>query len=281
MNILAILATVVLIITSGSFADSTLLDLSFINDFQKTSITSGPSEIDISSIDFATGAFSNEELKIGTPQDLFLANFEDWAKKHDITLIGTNKNAKHLTRWGFIPEKDGVELKDVPGVLDSAQLLYKIPDNVLEVMRDKTIYFSTEKGRSKSIHAAWGPDSLNRGFIIEQSHWTSNVIHELGHIVDVHGIQGAYADKQNVFSHTKDKRDEIFQVKVDYKPKASGAPQGHISRYASESELENFAEHFTYYVVFPDKFRNQMEKDPLLVDEYEFMRDFIFNGKEF
>ena len=203
MNLLTILAPAVLIITSGSLADSTFFDLGFLTENKKTISNSISLETDKSRIDFSTGAFSNEDLKLGSPQDLFLANFEDWAKKHDITLIGTNKNAKHLSRWGFIPEQDGVELKDVPRVLVAAQLLYKIPDNVLEVMKGKTIYFSTEKGRSKSIHAAWGPDSLNRGFIIEQSHWTANVIHELGHIVDVHGIQGKYNDKQNVFLHAR------------------------------------------------------------------------------
>jgi hypothetical protein len=281
MNILTILAPAVLVFTSGSLADSTIFDQIFMTDFQKTVTESKTLEVDLSTIDFSTGAFSSEVLKMGTPQDLFLANFEDWAKQHDITLIGTNKNAKHLTRWGFIPEKDGVELKDVPGVLIAAQLLYKIPDDVLEVMKNKTIYFSTENGRSKSIHAAWGPDSLNRGFIIEQSHMTANVIHELGHIVDVHGIQGAYDDKQNVFIHAKEKRDEIFQVKVAYEPSSPGAPQGHITRYSSESDSENFAEHFAYYVVFPDEFRNRIQTDPLLIDEYEFLRDYIFDGTEF
>ncbi len=279
MNILTILAPVVLVITSGDLADSTVLDLNFIE--QKSLSTKNILEIDVSTIDFATGAFSNEDLKKGSPQDLFLADFEGWAKQHEITLIGTNKNAKYLTRWGFIPEKDGIELKNIPGVLVAAQLLYKIPDDVLEVMKGKTIYFSTENGRSKSIHAAWGPDSLNRGFIIEQSHWHANVIHELGHIVDVHGIQGEYNDKQNVFSYAKEKRDAVFQVKIDYEPNVPGVPQGHITRYSSESDSENFAEHFAYYVVFPDEFRKRIQTDPLLKDEYEFMRDYIFNGIEF
>jgi hypothetical protein len=276
---LTILVSVMLVVISGSLAYSTVFELNFIE--QKSLFTKNTLEIDVSTIDFAAGAFSNEDLKKGTVQDLFLVNFEDWAKQHDITLIGTNKNAKHLTRWGFIPEKDEVELKNIPKVFVAAEILYKIPDNVLEVMKGKTIYFSTENGRSKSIHAAWGPDSLNRGFIIEQSHWHANVIHELGHIVDVHGIQGKYNDKQNVFSYAKEKKDEVFQVKIDYQPNAPGVPQGHITRYSSESDSENFAEHFAYYVVFPDEFRNRIQMDPLLKDEYEFMRDYIFNGIEF
>jgi len=165
--------------------------------------------------------------------------------------------------------------------LIAANALYKIPYSVLEVMKDKTIYFSTESGRSKSIHSAWGPDSLNRGFIIEQNVWEANVIHELGHIVDVHGIQGAYDDKQNIFSNSKDERDKIFQVSVKYEPNKPDAPLGHISRYSSQNDLENFADHFAYYVIYPDKFQDRIKNDPLLVDEYEFLRDMIFDGKEF
>ena len=200
MSLLAFVAQAVVILTSGALSGASFLDQNSMQGFENTPAANVP--IDISGIDFASGAFTADDLKIGTPHELFLANFESWATKHEITLVGTNKDAKYLARWGFIPDKDGVDLKDVPGVLIAANALYKIPYSVLEVMKDKTIYFSTESGRSKSIHSAWGPDSLNRGFIIEQNVWEANVIHELGHIVDVHGIQGAYDDKQNIFSNS-------------------------------------------------------------------------------
>jgi len=279
MSLLVFVAQTVVILTSGALSGASFLDQNSMQGFENIPATNIP--IDISGIDFESGAFTTDDLKIGTPHELFLANFESWATKHEITLVGTNKDAKYLAKWGFIPDKDRVDLKDVPGVLIAANALYKIPDNVLEVMKDKTIYFSTESGRSKSIHSAWGPDSLNRGFIIEQNVWDANVIHELGHIVDVHGIQGAYDDKQNIFSNSKDVRDKIFQVSVKYEPNKSGAPLGHISRYSSQNDLENFADHFAYYVIYPDKFQERIKNDPLLVDEYEFLRDQIFDGKEF
>ncbi len=279
MSLLAFVAQAVVILTSGALSGASLLDQNSMQGFENIPTANVP--IDISGIDFASGAFTTDDLKIGTPHELFLTNFESWATKHEITLVGTNKDAKYLAKWGFIPDKDRVELKDVPGVLIAANALYKIPDSVLEVMKDKTIYFSTEHGRSKSIHSAWGPDSLNRGFIIEQNVWEANVIHELGHIVDVHGIQGAYDDKQNIFSNSKDERDKIFQVLVKYEPNKSGAPLGHISRYSSQNDLENFADHFAYYVIYPDKFQERIKNDPLLVDKYEFLRDMIFDGKEF
>ena len=261
MNLLGIIIPVFLIITAGSVTESS-----------KTVPN------DISGIDFASGALSAKDLKMGTPDELFLANFENWAEEHDISLVGTNKDAKQLFKWSFDPNKDQVELKDVPGILIAAEALYKIPDNVIVVMAGKTIYFSTEDGRSKSIHAAWGNDPLSRGIIIEQNVRAATVIHELGHIVDVHGIRGDYEDKQNVFSYAKEDRNRIFQV-IENKSNDKEM-LGYISSYSINGG-ENFAEHYAYYVIHPDMFRDEMKNDPLLTKKYEFLRDLIFDGKEF
>ena len=281
MNLLVIIAPAVLIFTTGSITESTLWDLMFITDFEKTSDSSKTVPIDTSGIVFASGAFSTEDLILESTNELFLEDFKNWARKHDISLVGTNKNVKHLFRLSFDPDKDWVELKDVPGVLIAAQALYKIPDNVLEVMAGKTIYFSTEDGRSRSVYVDRRSDPLNRGFIIEQNVRAHTVIHELGHIVDGHGIQGIQGDEQNVFSYAQEERDKIFQVTLEYDPNVRRVPPGHITHYSSYSDLEKFAEHFAYYVIHSDVFRDRMKNDPSLVDEYEFLRDFIFNGKEY
>jgi len=281
MNLLASIVPLVLILTIGSIIESTFWELTFITDFEKTFDSSKIIPIETSSIDFASGTFSVDDLKVGNSNELFLANFENWARDHDIYLIGTNKNAKHLFKLGMDPDKDVVELKDVPRVLIAAEALYKIPDNVLEVMEGKTIYFSTQNGPSIAVFSSGNGDHHKRGFIIEQNVRAGNVIHELGHIVDVHGIQGLYTDKQNIFSYAKEERDKIFEVTLEYQPNATGPLPGYISRYSTYSNLENFAEYFAYYVIYPDVFRDRMKNDPLLVDEYEFLRDFIFNGKEY
>jgi len=281
MNLLAIIVPLVLILTISFITESTFWELIFITDFEKTFDSSKIIPIETSSIEFASGAFSVDDLKVGNSNELFLANFENWARDHDIYLVGTNKNVKHFFKRGMDPDKDVVELKDVLGVLIAAEALYKIPDNVLEVMAGKTIYFSTQEGPSIAMFTSGSGDHHKRGFIIEQNIRVGNVIHELGHIVDVHGIQGLYTDKQNIFSYAKEERDKIFEVTLEYQPNAIGPPPGFINRYSAHSDLENFAEHFAYYVIYPDVFRDRMKNDPLLVDEYEFLRDFIFNGKEF
>ena len=279
MNLLGIIVPVFLIITASSVTESTFSDIIFPTDFEKTSESSKTIPNNPSGTDFISGAFSAEDLKMGTPDELFLANFENWAKEHDISLVGTNKNANQL-KSSFDPDKDQVELKDVSGVLIAAEALYKIPDNVLLVMAGKTIYFSTEDGRSFSVFASWVDNPPSRGFIIEQNVRAVTVIHELGHIVDVHGIQGDFADEQNVFSYAKEDRNKIFQVALENKPNDK-EKLGYITSYSSYNDLENFADHYAYYVVYPDVFRDEMKNDPLLAKKYEFLRDFIFNDKEF
>ncbi len=279
MNLLGIILPVFLIITASSVTESTFSDIIFPTDFEKTSESSKTIPNNPSGTDFISGAFSAEDLKMGTPDELFLANFENWAKEHDISLVGTNKNANQL-KSSFDPDKDQVELKDVSGVLIAAEALYKIPDNVLVVMAGKTIYFSTEDGRSFSVFASWVDNPPSRGFIIEQNVRAVTVIHELGHIVDVHGIQGYFMDEQNVFSYAKEDRNKIFQVALKNKPNDK-EKLGYITSYSSYNDLENFADHYAYYVVYPNVFQDEMKNDPLLVKKYEFLRDFIFNGKEF
>ncbi len=279
MNLLGIIVPVFLIITASSVTESTFSDIIFPTDFEKTSESSKTIPNNPSGTDFISGAFSAEDLKMGTPDELFLANFENWAKEHDISLVGTNKNANQL-KSSFDPDKDQVELKDVPGVLIAAEALYKIPDNVLVVMAGKTIYFSTEDGRSFSVFASWVDNPPSRGFIIEQNVRAVTVIHELGHIVDVHGIQGDFADEQNVFSYAKEDRNKIFQVALENKPNDK-EKLGYITSYSTNNDLENFADHYAYYVVYPDLFRDEMKNDPLLAKKYEFLRDFIFIDKEF
>ena len=213
-----------------------------------------------------------------------IEQFENWADENNITLVGVNKNSNDLYYTGYNESTDSVNWKEISGVLIAADVLYTVPENVLQVMDGKTIYFSTEYGRSYTILDSF-PDhdilvGLNRGIILEQNINSHTVIHELGHIVDYHGIQGIYNDKQNIFDNFLDDRNLIFNGMDEYSSD-SVVSFGYISPYSAVNDAENFAENFAHYVIYSNEFREKVDTDPLLIEEYEFMRDVIFSGFEF
>ena len=61
----------------------------------------------------------------------------------------------------------------------------------------------------------------------------------------------------------------------------STPPIGYVSVYSTANDAENFAENFAYYVERPEAFHQSMLDDPQLIEEYEFMRDKIFDGLEY
>lgn len=214
-----------------------------------------------------------------------LLEFEEWAESHSIGLEGIRINATHGYWHGYNSTIDSVELVDVTGILIAAESLYLIPDDILLVMENKTIYFSTEFGRSTTIPMDpenWWTifDNMDAGLFLEQNMNPDTTIHELGHVVDFIGIQ----NREQVFVEFGDvrvERDRIFSVDIEYNNTRTDVPPGFISVYASANDQENFAESFAYYVLYGDAFRMEMENDSSLMEKYEFLRNVIFGGLEY
>jgi len=214
-----------------------------------------------------------------------LEQFEIWANDKGINIVGVNKNSYDLYYTGYDSDTDYVNWKEIPNVLNVADSLYKIPDGVISVMDGKTIYFSTEYGRSYSVLGSFPEHDilvgLNRGIIIEQNISSYTVIHEIGHIVDYHGIKGMYDDSQNNFSNSLELRDSVFAVEIDYQINSSEIPLGHVSVYSTANDAENFAENFAHYVERPEVFREMINDDQNLIDNYDFFKSEIFQNLEY
>ncbi len=216
-----------------------------------------------------------------------IEEFENWANENGITIVGVNKNSLDLYNDGYDPKTDYVNWKEIPRVLIAADALYKVPINVIQVMDGKTIYFSTEYGRSYTVFGKPMPTEsvilkgVGRGLILEQNIYPLNVLHELGHIVDYHGIQGRFYDKQHIFDHLIEDRISIFNVTQKYQPNSGALSSGYITVYSTKNNLENFAENFAHYIQYPNEFREKIQTDSLLAEKYEFLRDKIFLGFEY
>ena len=199
-----------------------------------------------------------------------LLEFKKWAQTHDISLIGINKNSDTLLQYGFDPSFDEISIDIVPNVLNAAEILYKIPDNLLETMNGKTIYFSTENGRGLALISSYHKpiENMNDGIIIEQNIDPYYVIHELGHIIDLEQSQ----------NHMKNK---LFDLNFIDSQDNEKIPNGYVTYYSLTSSEENFAEHFVYYVVNSKEFREIAESDVLLEKKYNFLKNYVFDGIEF
>ena len=199
-----------------------------------------------------------------------LLEFKKWSQTHDISLIGINKNSDTLLQYGFDPSFDEISIDVVPNVLNAAEILYKIPDNLLETMNGKTFYFSTENGRGLALISSYHKpiENMNDGIIIEQNIDPYYVVHELGHIIDLEQSQ----------NHMKNK---LFDLNFIDNQDNEKMPNGYVTYYSLTSSEENFAEHFAYYVVNGEDFRGIAETDTLLDKKYNFLKNYVFEGIEF
>ena len=199
-----------------------------------------------------------------------LLEFKKWAQIHDISLIGINKNSDILLEYGFDPSSNEILIEGVPNVLNAAEILYIIPENLLESMKGKTIYFSTENGRGLALISSYHKpiENMNDGIIIEQNIDPYYVVHELGHIIDLE-------QPPNLI------KKELFSIDFIDNQNNQRIPNGYVSFYSLTNAEENFAEHFAHYVVNGEDFRKIAESDVLIEKKYNFLKNYVFDGIEF
>ncbi len=262
-----------------------------INETQKTIVEK---EIEKQKINKTEDSFGNitsiykeeteQQSETSETQEEEIEEFLEWAEDHNIEIVGVNKTVNDFYYNG---SKDGdfLDPKDVPNILEVADGLYKIPDDLLRVMDGKTIYISHQYGRGYSVLGSW-PDQgilsgMNKGTIIEQTLTSEQAVHEFGHILDYHGIRGIYYDPKNLWKNLDVERNDVFKVDFEYNPNLVEPPRGYMDVYSTANDAENFAQHFMYYILAGNEFRESAESDELLKRKYDFFKEELFEGKEF
>lgn len=99
-------------------------------------------------------------------------------------------------------------------------------------------------------------------------------IHELGHYFDI-----TYLEKKVLF----DVSDMFYNLSWDWVNVIKSWLQGSdfVSGYAMTNKYEDFAESFTYYILFNDDFREKATKSEILYKKYNFFSSKIFRNDEF
>jgi len=235
-------------------------------------------------ISFSCAVFYVEPIEftsntLGNETEINIIEFRKWAEERKISLVGIKKDANEVYYQG-LNSSDIIDLEEVPYWWWAETGLRKIPDKVLKIMQDKTIYFSVKKGRGYALASDW-LEGTTAGFILEQTITDNQAVHELGHLVDFTGTQGIYDDPLNIFSSVRDEKDKLFTGVEDYNPDAEEIPKGFISIYSSANNQEDFASHFAHYVLDAEEFRKKAETDKVLKKKYEFLKNKIFDSREY
>lgn len=114
------------------------------------------------------------------------------------------------------------------------------------------------------------------------------LVHEIGHVIDLGGIQGNPVASKSVFH---DGGNPIFKNdfstvyyayswKDNYEHSQSANRLDFVSGYAMTDPFEDFAESFVYYVLHNMEFKMMAKENEKLDLKYAYIRDYIFNGIE-
>ncbi len=183
--------------------------------------------------------------------------------------------------------------------------LKHLPKSVVEVMKGKALYLSSERGMSATIITSHNLLIVNylglmSGVFVERHkdkrQITETLIHKIGQLIDYTVLQKVYVDTkgnrsipfpyQFVGFHTLyEKRERLFRGNVldlHQKHKVDGRVKGKpgfITHYAEQDCWEDFAEHFVHYILENNNFLEAIKEDREKADSHTLLHKFGFMKK--
>lgn len=123
---------------------------------------------------------------------------------------------------------------------------------------------------------------------LSDEEFISVLVHELGHAVDLGGIQGSPVSKKSAFNdgpnpiYTNDLSLLYYAYSWDDTSKQNNTAEhlDFVSGYAMTDPFEDFAESFTYYYLHNYDFKVLAQNNAKLALKYSYIRDYVFDGKE-
>lgn len=109
---------------------------------------------------------------------------------------------------------------------------------------------------------------------LSEEEFLSVFIHELGHYFDIKQLEKqVFFDLSDNFYDISWSETKILHTGSDKKDFVSG--------YAMSNKYEDFAESFTYYILYNNDFREKMRQSKNLEKKYDFFSQYIFRNDEF
>jgi hypothetical protein len=176
------------------------------------------------------------------------------------------------------------EIMNRPAIADGLRAL---PLSIVKACRGKAIYLTIHPGRSYTVGMPVSNTTykafagMQSGVFLDQAgsaRTTHNLVHELGHVIDYTVISGRYGSYVHSYQFPEflellDEKERTFGKGDD---KVPGTDHGYISNYARVNAQESFAEHFAWYILQKDSFRELAEEQqsaghPELMNKYRFL----------
>lgn len=190
----------------------------------------------------------------------------------------------HLSAQNFKSPTEKIELKKVQRSL--GKTILALPKNHTEALKTLEI-------RNKS-HVSRGMANskkmiLNIGTIDNRKELSAVFIHEMGHVVDFGFLKGKARSGRSFFRDGKKViyNDDLslkfykFSWQSEFKKQSTVHRNDFVSGYAMTDCFEDFAESYVFYRLHGEKFRALMNDSIVLKQKYEFLKQYVFESKEY
>lgn len=165
------------------------------------------------------------------------------------------------------------------------QALIKLPEGHRKQLKDLTLFYTGDGRRGLSGSGAMVLRCQN----VTDSELVSVLIHEMGHLVDADFLIGFETENLSGFYDfgvpvTADDASSLF-YKITWdsetEMKSEISEVDFVSLYAMSDPFEDFAETYTYFRLHGSEFRKLVQSSEMLRKKYEFMKWYVFDGREF
>lgn len=165
------------------------------------------------------------------------------------------------------------------------QFLGKLPVKHLSALKHLILDYNPKAHRGLG-----GADLIIlRAVNISREEFFAVLIHEIGHSVDLGVVRENHRDFISPFKdgnhqiYETDSSLEFYRIswENEHERKKTAVNADFVSGYAMSDPFEDFAETYAYYLLHNQTFKSKAQTSEALLEKYYYMKNRVFDGKEF
>ncbi len=134
--------------------------------------------------------------------------------------------------------------------------------------------------------ALGGANTIILSGLVNNREFGALLTHECGHVVDIGSLTGNprtgetdfYDGTEPIFADDPSVSFYSISWQTAVKKKARATGSDFVSGYAMSDIFEDFAEHFAYYALHNEDFLRLAQKNKVLMQKYQWMKNNVFKG---